>query len=82
MQALQPKVENSELCRIECGFSRYLDEERGLSKATLDNYLPVIHRFLVERFDSDDIALDEIDIPISHSSFLAMHALWVAEGLS
>lgn len=61
VQALQPKVENSELCRIECGFSRYLDEERGLSKATLDNYLPVIHRFLVERFDSDDIALDEID---------------------
>ena len=61
VQALLPKVNNSVLSSIECNFSRYLDEERGLSKATLDNYLPVIRRFLSECFESDAIVLDEID---------------------
>jgi site-specific recombinase XerD len=61
VQALPPKVDNSDHYRIECCFSRYLVEERGLSQATLDNYLPVIRRFLAGRFNSGTIVLDEID---------------------
>jgi len=61
VKALLPQTDNSELHRIECNFSRHLEQERGLSKATLHNYLPVIHCFLTERFGSDDVALSEID---------------------
>ena len=47
------EIENSELCRVERAFVRHLEEERGLSQATLSNYLPVIHCFLTERFSSE-----------------------------
>ena len=38
VKALLPEDDNSELHRIECNFSRYLEQERGLSQATLHNY--------------------------------------------
>jgi len=61
VKALSPQTDNSELHRIECNFSRHLEQERGLSQATLHNYLPVIHCFLTERFGSDAVVLSEID---------------------
>jgi site-specific recombinase XerD len=61
VKALLPQTDNSELHRIECNFSRHLEQERGLSQATLQNYLPVIHCFLTERFGSDAVVLSEID---------------------
>ncbi len=60
VKALLPEDDNSELHRIECNFSRYLEQERGLSQATLHNYLPVIRCFLAERFGSDAVVLSEI----------------------
>lgn len=60
VKALLPQTENSELHRIECNFSRHLEQERGISQATLHNYLPVIHRFLTDRFGSDAVVLSEI----------------------
>jgi site-specific recombinase XerD len=61
VKALLPEDDNSELHSIECNFSRHLEQERGLSQATLHNYLPVIRCFLTERFGSDDVVLNEID---------------------
>lgn len=61
VKALLPEDDNSELHRIECNFSRHLKRERGLSQATLLNYLPVIRCFLTERFGSEAIALNELD---------------------
>jgi len=61
VKALLPEDDNSELHSIECSFSRHLKQERGLSQATLHNYLPVIRCFLTERFDSDGVVLNEID---------------------
>ena len=61
MKALLPEDDNSELHRIECNFLRHLERERGLSQATLLNYLPVIRCFLTERFGSEAIALNELD---------------------
>lgn len=59
-RALLPEIDTSELYSIECNFSRYLEEERGLSQATLDCYVPVIRHFLTERFGSDDIVASQI----------------------
>lgn len=61
LKALLPEDDKSELDRIECNFSRHLELERGLSQATLHNYLPIIRRFLTERFGSDAVVLIEID---------------------
>ncbi len=61
VKTLLPEDDNSELHRIECNFSRHLEQERGLSQATLHNYLPVIHCFLTERFGSDAVVLNELD---------------------
>jgi site-specific recombinase XerD len=56
------QIDESESGRLERLFSRYLLEERGLSEATLSNYLPVVHRFLTERFSSDVVELSEIGV--------------------
>ncbi len=47
----------SEGQRIEENFKRYLSQERGLSSATLVNYLPFVRQFLVERFGAGRIHL-------------------------
>jgi site-specific recombinase XerD len=38
-------------------FSRYLTQERGLSAATLDNYVVVVRRFLTHRFGEGSVDL-------------------------
>ena len=38
---------------LEDDFTCHLTEERGLAKATIDNYLPVVHHFLTVRFGED-----------------------------
>jgi site-specific recombinase XerD len=73
VKTLLPEVDNSELDRIECDFSRHLEQERGLSKATLHNYLPVIRCFLTERFGSDAAVLREIEAPDA-IQFVLRHA--------
>lgn len=35
---------------LEDSYADYLEKERGLAAATLANYLPLVHRFLVDRF--------------------------------
>jgi site-specific recombinase XerD len=46
----QQPVENNDRSRVIDEFRRYLLQERGLSPATLHNYVPVIEQFLSERF--------------------------------
>ena len=53
-------IGDSALHRIEHGFAQYLSQERGLSQATLANYIPLVHRFLSELFNTDTIQLDEL----------------------
>jgi site-specific recombinase XerD len=44
--------------RVEQEFKQYLTQERGLSPATLLNYLPFVHALLSERFSTGVIRLD------------------------
>jgi len=46
----QPLVADNAQTRIVAEFRRYLLQERGLSAATLLNYVPVVELFLAERF--------------------------------
>jgi integrase/recombinase XerD len=41
------------LDKVEDSYAEYLDKERGLAPATLGNYLPLVHRFLVDCFGED-----------------------------
>lgn len=68
--------EKSPLHDIEQRFVRYLTQERGLAKTTIDNYVPVARTFLCERFGSKPIALDEITLKdISGFILRRMHRL-------
>ena len=50
LSASAPETKASEIQHIENNFAQYLQRERGLSQVTIDNYLPIIRRFLTERF--------------------------------
>ena len=50
LSAFAPEIKVSDIQRVENNFAQYLQQERGLSQATIDNYLPTIRRFLTECF--------------------------------
>jgi site-specific recombinase XerD len=53
-------IEDNPLYQIEQSFARYLSQERGLSPATLGNYIPLVRHFLSERFKAKRFQLDEL----------------------
>jgi hypothetical protein len=59
--SLPPNVDRTALGELTQDFGRYLRSERGLSVATLNNYLPIVRRFLTERFASTAMRLDELE---------------------
>jgi len=63
----------TEVDRIVSGFERYLMKERGLSRATLLNYLPYAERFLCERFGDGAAELEELG-PSDISAFILRYA--------
>jgi len=67
------EIEDSPIQRIETRFAQYLSQERGLSPATLANYLPTCHWFLTERFRDTRVAFREL-CPHDISSFILRHA--------
>ena len=62
--ALAPSSpENSNpFAQIERRYERFLVNERGLSRATVENYLPIIHTFLAERFVTGAVALEALTV--------------------
>jgi len=68
-----PPVDDSALDRIESDFGRYLTQERGLTQATLDTYLPIARRFLSKRFGTAIIILEELT-PQDITRFTLRHA--------
>ena len=62
--ALAPSSpENSNpFAQIERRYERFLVNERGLSRATVQNYLPIIHTFLAERFVTGAVALGALTV--------------------
>lgn len=66
-------VEPTELSPVEQRFRLYLAQERGLSRATLINYLPVVRRFLSWRFATGVIQLADIRLS-DVTQFVSRHA--------
>ncbi len=54
------KVARGASARVEEQYATYLREERGLSRATLVNYIPLVRRFLVDRFGKGLVGLGQL----------------------
>lgn len=69
----EPVCDTSPRAELERQYERYLRTERGLTTATVVNYRPVAHRFLVHHFGDGPLHLEELsgsDI----SSYVLTHA--------
>lgn len=69
IQSSPPILEVNPFENIECGFAKYLSQERGLSMATLDNYIPLVRRFLSESFSSGNNQVEKIR-PVDVTNFI------------
>ena len=56
----QPPRAEGPTDRLMHDYGRFLAQERGLSQATLDNYLPAVRRFLVHAFGTRTLRLNQI----------------------
>lgn len=59
--------------RIEQAYERFLVSERGLTSATVDNYLPTVRAFLLERFADEEVQLGVL-VPQDANRFILHHA--------
>ena len=48
--------------RVERTYERFLVDERGVSPATVTNYLPIVRAFLAENFGSREVALEMLGV--------------------
>lgn len=64
---------------VERSFERYLAQERGLSRSTQVNYVPLIGRLLEERFGSGPIDVRGLGVP-DITAFVVRHARTLSPG--
>jgi len=53
-------VDRSGLGRLTHDYERFLSSQRGLAPATLSSYLPIVRRFLTERFGSSAVRVEDL----------------------
>jgi site-specific recombinase XerD len=73
LPSIEVVIDESPLALLEGRYERYLRVERGLTTATVVNYLPFVRRFLVERFGDGELRLPD-SRPSDISSFILRHA--------
>lgn len=56
-----PTLEKTAVDFLCADFAAYLNEERGLTHATVKNYLPSVQRFLLQRFGVGSLRLEELN---------------------
>lgn len=61
------------IARIERAYERFLLHERGLTSATVTNYLPTVHAFLSERFGTETVQLERL-VAQDTNQFILRHA--------
>ncbi|MEE8133541.1 MAG: site-specific integrase [Gemmatimonadales bacterium] len=59
--------------QIERAYERYLVFERGVTSATVSNYLPTVHTFLTERFGTVEVQLETL-VAQDANRFVLRHA--------
>ena len=55
-------ADSSPIAQVVRCYERFLVNERGLSRATVEHYLPIIHTFLAERFATRTVALETLTV--------------------
>ena len=70
--SLTDVVDPSPLTHLLHDYERFLSSERGLSQATLDNYLPAVRHFLTDRFGSDVMELEALCPQDAHRFILRL----------
>lgn len=55
-----PVCDNSPLAVLEHEYEKYLRMERGLTTATVENYRPVIHHFLVHKYGDGPLHFEDL----------------------
>jgi site-specific recombinase XerD len=75
----EAEIRETPLDLLERRYERFLRTERGLARATVVNYVPFVHRFLVGRFGSDHLSLRELR-PSDVSSFILQYAHSMSPG--
>ncbi len=55
-----PVCDKSPMAELERQYDKYLRIERGLTTATVVNYRPVVHRFLVHQYGDGPLHLEEL----------------------
>ena len=68
-----PTLEETAIDSLCADYAAYLHEERGLTNATVKNYLPPVQRFLFQRFGTGPLCLEELN-PDSISTFILEQA--------
>lgn len=58
--ALPQTVDRSVLGRLTQDYERFLSSQRGLAPATLRSYLPIVRRFLTERFGKSAVRVEDL----------------------
>ena len=62
------------ITRVARTYEHFLINERGLSPVTVGKYLPVVHAFLTERFESRAVALESL-VARDANRFIVRHAI-------
>jgi len=75
----RPVCDGSPLGELQSQYEKHLRAERGLTTATVVNYLPFVQRFLTERFGERPLSLRDL-APSDTSSFILRHAHSVSAG--
>ncbi|MCP3460810.1 site-specific integrase [Bradyrhizobium sp. CCGUVB23] len=60
ISSLPQKMDRTALDRIIRDYCRFLSSERGLARATVVCYLPIVRRLLTERFGTKSLRLEEL----------------------
>ena len=68
-----PVCDHSSLTELEHQYEKYLRIERGLTTATVLNYRPVVHRFLVHQYGDGPLHLEQLKAS-DISTYLLEHA--------
>jgi len=60
ISSLPQKMDRTALDRIIRDYDRFLSSERGLARATVVCYLPIVRRLLIERFEKKALRLENL----------------------
>jgi len=70
ISALPQKIDRTVLGQLTRDYERFLSSQRGLAPATLSSYLPIVRRFLTERFGSTAVRVEDLRPPDLHRFIL------------